>query len=338
MDKEAGNHDGDSEDAHAARQHQDGAFPLLLEFLAHAARQHPPHDGKTQQACHHDIKQHENTDSEDDGPAPLRLLLQGAVLVVHVLLGQRIVHLEPLEGLEIVVAAVHEDALLDFLVPRHRVVVKLLHPFDDESIMFLIFGNFLQHLDVGVADGDGIVEARLAVGHPLFVQQEKRQFGGVQHPLGHHRLDGVGQLCNLPVGKQSRRQVLQCFDQLIVPVNLRLKALLYFREWKIAGTKFPVLFRGGLAGVGHVEREVRLLRVEHQCNLVAALHHLDQIGMLFLVSSFKPFVPESGLVVGLLQFTAQHTQRLGQVLFFQHRVRLKHRESAHKHKNNQFFH
>ena len=116
MHKESGDRDGNGEDGHAASNGDKQTLVVLVEIPAPLFRQDPTHEDITQQTGDQNVEQHEDGDGIDDRPAPFGFACEGLVLVVHIFFGQNIMHPEALECLKIVTAAIHEDALLDFLI------------------------------------------------------------------------------------------------------------------------------------------------------------------------------------------------------------------------------
>ena len=132
-----------------------------------------------------------------------------------------------------------------------------------------------------------------------------------------HQLAGA-----VAVGHQLRRgQALEGRDQAVVPVDVDVEPGDDVVERELLRGELVVLAGHLVQGVGHVERVVLLLRVQHQGQLVAPLHHLHELGPLPGAAAHRPLGPLRGRQPGGTELVPQHGERLREVLLVQHRIR-----------------
>ncbi len=120
---------------------------------------------------------------------------------------------------------------------------------------------------------------------------------------------------------QFRRKHFQGHHQPVVPVDLHIKVRDDVVVRHPALSEVMVLVCDLLEGVGKVEREVLLLRVEHQRQFVAALDKMHQFLVLPVILRLVRHLALLHLYVRLPQFISQHLKRLRQILLVKHAPR-----------------
>ena len=120
---------------------------------------------------------------------------------------------------------------------------------------------------------------------------------------------------------QFRRKHFQSHDQPVVPVNLHIEVRDDVVVRHPALREAMVLVGDLLKSVSEIEREVLLLRVQHQRQLVAALYEMHQLLVLLIILRLEGHLVLLHLDVSLSQLITQHLKRLRQILLVEHRKR-----------------
>ncbi len=217
------------------------------------------------------------------------------------------------QHLKVVLVAVYEYVVLYEVVAREGIVVHLLQLLRHPCIVLVVFLHVLPHAYDIAAQGHGIVEAGLAVDHSL-------------------RVEGKRLLARALVGLATARRLLvrvlaqrgRNGFQSVYKVGVAFYLGIHARHYLVVGhahlAKLAPLLGGLVAGVGHVKREVLLLRVEHERHLVAALHERNHLLVLHRVILRVARHVLLLLVERRLKLGAQHRERRREVLFLEHRV------------------
>ena len=137
---------------------------------------------------------------------------------------------------------------------------------------------------------------------------------GIEHGNAGGEIDDVSQVVHI---LQRRRggKALEGMDQAVVPVDVDVQAGDDVVKGQFSGSEVVILPGNLVQGVRHVESIVLFLGIQHQRKLIAALHHLDQAGMLAGVPAAEAFIAGLGVLPGGTKFIAEDRQGMGQILF-----------------------
>ena len=140
---------------------------------------------------------------------------------------------------------------------------------------------------------------------------------------------------DVPVGARRRAQrvlvhLVEVHDEAVVTGNLAVGAVDERAEGQYVLLEPRVLLSGLVTGVGQVEDVFRLLRVEHQRVLVAAVHDVHQLveHLLLLLLHESRLAVEFPVVVH--QLSPQDGQRAREVGLLQHRVAARAPQPQHR--------
>ena len=140
---------------------------------------------------------------------------------------------------------------------------------------------------------------------------------------------------------EHRRYAVERHDERVVALDFvaQVSYNLVVRQCTPAAViELTIEVDGLLAGVGHIERIVGRLRIEHQPNLFALIHIPHQLlvlrGALLFVARLESLLTA---IVGL-QFGSQHAQRAGQVALLEHCPRGDYGHESSQKKDKKSFH
>ena len=253
--------------------------------------------------------------------AVLSLHLFGDILLVHICLGVVIDHRHHGKHLEIVLVAIDEDVVLYHVVARYGVVVHLLQLLRHAVVVLCVLLHARPHVHDVAAESRGVVETRLAVVQSLPGEHEWQL--ALLAVLVEHILRRCT-FCSAPVvcGVERGRYVRERLYEILVTLHLSVHALHDECVGHSPLVELAVHLRCFMACVSHVEGEVLLLRVEHECHLVASLHELYHLLVLLAVVLCVACHVLLLFVERSLQFGTQHRERGDEILLLEHRPRM----------------
>ena len=184
--------------------------------------------------------------------------------------------------------------------------------------MLLVLLHTVAHVLQIARERKRIVQTRLAVVQSLPVEHEGQL--ALLSVLVHDELRRLLHTVPAHHAPHRRRNLAQRLYQILVARQLRVHALhdVLIRHASLA--ELAVHLRSLMAGVRHIEREVLLLRVEHQRHLVATLHQTYHLLVLRLGIHRVAHHVLTLLVERRLQFGAQHRQCRIKVFLLEHRT------------------
>ena len=363
----AGNHDGQGENNHAGDQgHLEtvASEKIPLEELDFPRQEGDQRDGEEDRD--NQVKQDEQRESSHHRSAPLALVTAqsvGAVFVVRIRDRLQPITPEGLEQGQVVGLPVDENLVLDRLVPLLGIVVGGFQEGGRLRIMRAVPNPVFFLFYAGVEQLLGVEDAAVPSKLTFYAQIERRipssQRGipreciqtchqpayssagagccpdgaqGIPPVPPGSRIQVHHPACAVPIPSDlGRRKTLEGMDQPVVSVNVDVQAGNDVIERQFPGGKLFILARDLVQGIGHVERVVLLLRVEHQGKLVTPLHHRDQPFVLHFATLLRPRSPPLHRLESGTEFRKQHSQGLLQVLLIQHGIGGHERHQRHDH-------
>ena len=173
------------------------------------------------------------------------------------------------------------------------------------------------HVGQVAAQGCSVGKARLAVGLTRLVEHEGQL--SLLAVLVEYVLRALNlAVLDVPLHLERRRYVAERLHKILIACYLGIHTLHYAVVGHASLAELAIQLGGFMACVCHVEREVLLLRVEHQGYLVAALHERDHLLVLLLVVCGIARHVLSLLAKRCLQFGTQHRECRLEVLLLEH--------------------
>ena len=219
--------------------------------------------------------------------------------------------------------SLHKDAVLQHLVVIVRIVVGFLQAQESLIVVDAVGHHDGLGLGIHLKQFAGIEDTLFAVGLALLVKHERYHGERVGHGLDLliqfemrnteiqwvERVivdeQAVGDANN---GVEFRRETSQRLDETGMAFHLYVKVAHDTVERTAVLVELVIFLCDLLQGVAHVESEALFLRIQHQREFVALLHHVNHLLALLLIILGKAFAVLVNLTMVGFQLIAQHSQ------------------------------
>ena len=221
------------------------------------------------------------------------------------------------DNLEIVLVAIDKYVVLYLVVSLHGIIVHLLEALRYALVVLVVLLHRGAHVGEIAAQGCSVGKARLAVGLTCLVEHEG-QLSLLAVLVEHEFRSLCLAVLDVLLHLERRWNVAQRLHKILIACYLCVHTLHDAVVGHASLAELAIQFGGFMACVCHVEREVLLLRVEHQRNLVAALHERNHLLVLLLVVHGIARHVLALFAERCLQFGTKHRECRLQIFLLQH--------------------